>query len=168
MTASMQHLVHEYLDERRSLGFALTIPGSQLLAFARFAAASGHRGPLTRQLITSWARDEAKRATPLTWAKRLEVVRPFAKHRALIEPGTYVPEADTFGRSRRRLAPHLYTDQEIVDLLAAAGRLSPKGTLRPATYRALFGLIAATGLRVSEALRLKCADVDLEIGRAHV
>ena len=164
MTGSMQHLVQEYLDERRGLGFALTIPGAQLQAFARFADASGHRGPLTRQLITSWTRDEAKRATPLTWARRLEVIRPSAKHRARIEPGTYVPKADTFGRCRRRLAPHLYTDWEIVDLLAAAGRLSPKGTLRPATYRALFGLIAATGLRVSEALRLKCADVDLDAG----
>jgi integrase len=164
MTMSMQYLVQKYLDERRALGFSLIIPGSQLLAFARFADRSGHRGPLTRQLVTSWARDEAKRATPLTWARRLEVIRPFAKHRARIEPGTFVPEADTFGRSRRRLAPHLYTDREIVDLLAAADRLSPKGMLRPATYRALFGLIAATGLRVSEALRLECADVDLDAG----
>jgi integrase len=164
MTPSMQHLVQDYLAERRGLGFALTIPGSQLLAFARFADASGHRGWLIRQLIASWARDEAKRATPLTWARRVEIIRPFAKHRARIEPGTYVPEADTFGRSRRRLAPHLYTDREIVDLLAAAGRLSPKGALRPATYRALFGLIAATGLRLSEALRLQCVDVDLDAG----
>lgn len=164
MTMSMQNLVQKYLDERRGLGFALTIPGAQLQAFARFADASGHRGPLTRQLITSWARDEARRATPLTWARRLDVIRPFASHRARIEPGTYVPGADTFGRCRRRLAPHLYTDREIVDLLAAAGRLSPKETLRPATYRALFGLIAATGLRVSEALRLQCADVDLDAG----
>jgi integrase len=164
MTPSMQHLVQDYLDERRGLGFALTIPGSQLLAFARFADASGHRGWLTRQLITSWARDEAKRATPLTWARRVEIIRPFAKHRARIEPGTYVPEADTFGRSRRRLAPHLYTDREIVDLPVAAGRLSPKGALRPATHRALFGLIAATGLRLSEALRLQCVDVDLDAG----
>ena len=164
MTVSMQRLVQEYLDERRRLGFALTIPGAQLQAFARFADASGHRGPLTRELITSWTRDEAKRATPFTWARRLEVIRPFARHRARIEPGTYVPEADTFGRCRRRLTPHLYTDREIVDLLAAAGRLSPKETLRPATYRALFGLIAATGLRVSEALRLQCAHVDLDAG----
>jgi integrase len=168
MTVSMQHLVQEYLDERRDLGFALTIPGAQLLAFARFADASGHCGPLTRQLITSWARDKAKRATPLTWTRRIEVVRPFAKHRARIEPGTHVPSADTFGRNRRRLAPHIYTDREIADLLAAAGRLSPKGTLRPATYRALFGLIAATGLRVSEALRLQCADVDLAAGMVTV
>ena len=162
MTLSMQHLVQEYLDERRGLGFALAIPGSQLLAFARFADASGHCGPLTRQLVTSWARDQAKRATPLTWARRLETIRPFAKQRARIEPGTHVPEIDAFGRNRRRLAPHLYTDREIVDLLNAADRLSPRGTLRPATYRALFGLIAATGLRVSEALRLQPADVDLD------
>lgn len=164
MTVSMQHLVQEYLDERRGLGFALTITGAQLLAFARFADAAGHRGPLTRELITSWARDRAKRATPLTWSRRIEVMRPFAKHRARVEPGTYVPDADTFGRSRRRLAPHIYTDREVTDLLAAAGRLSPKGTLRPATYRALFGLIAATGLRLSEALRLECDDVDLDAG----
>jgi len=119
---------------------------------------------LTRQLVTSWARDEPKRATPLTWARRIEVVRPFAKHRARIEPGTYLPDADTFGRSRRRLAPYVYTDREVTDLLAAAGRLSPKGTLRPVTYRALFGLVAGTGLRVSEALRLQCSDVDLDAG----
>jgi len=164
MTVPMQHLVQEYLDERRGLGFALTIPGSQLLAFARFADASGHRGPLTCQLITSWARDEAKRATPLTWERRLGGIRPFAKHRACIEPETYIPNASTFGRSQRRLAPHLYTDEEVADLLAAAGQLSPKGTLRPAVYHALFGLIAATGLRLSEALRLHCADVDLDTG----
>jgi integrase len=156
MTISMHHLVQEYLKERRDLGFALTIPGSQLQAFARFADASGHRGPLTRQLITRWARDEAKRATPLTWAKRIKAVRPFAKHRARVEPSTYMPDADTFGPSRRRLAPHLYTDQEIVDLLVAAGRL--------ATYRTLLGLIAATGLRLSEALRLTCGEVDLDAG----
>lgn len=162
MITTMQHLVQEYLDERRSLGFALEVPGSQLMAFARFADASGHRGPLTRQLVTSWVRDEAKRATPLNWTKRLGTIRPFAKHRSLTEPGTYVPEADTFGRSRRRLAPHVYTDREIIDLLAAASRLS--GTMRAATYRTLFGLIAATGLRLSEAMRLQCADVDLGAG----
>jgi integrase len=164
MNATMKHLVQEYLDERRSLGFALDIPGLLLMGFARFADASGHRGPLTRQLITRWVRDEAKRATPQNWANRAKVIRPFAKHLARTHTGAYVPEADTRGCRRRRLAPHIYTGREIVDLLAAASRLSPKGTLRPATYRTLFGVIAATGLRLSEALRLRCADVDLNAG----
>lgn len=164
MTPSMQLLVQEYLDERRRLGFALAIPGSQLLAFARFADEVGHHGPLTHQIMVDWAQGQAKRATPFTWARRLQVIRPFAKYRARFDANTEVPEADTFGRSRRQLAPHIYTDQEIADLLAAAGRLSPQGALRPATYRTLFGLIAATGLRISEALRLPCADVDLTDG----
>jgi integrase/recombinase XerC len=59
MTKTMKLLVQEYLVERRRLGFALEIPGSQLMAFARFADASGHRGPLTCQLITSWARPKS-------------------------------------------------------------------------------------------------------------
>jgi hypothetical protein len=80
----------------RRLGFALTIPGAQLQAFARFADASGHRGPLTRQLITSWARDEARRVTPLTWARHLRSSdRSASTGLARIEPGTYVPKADT-------------------------------------------------------------------------
>ena len=161
---SMRSLVQDYLDQRRRLGFALTIPGTQLMAFARFADRSGHRGPLTSRLIEEWARGEARRATPITWARRLAVVRPFAKHRARIEPGTEVPDADIFGRERRRLTPHIYTTTEVAELLAAARGLPPAGTLRPATYETFFGLVAATGLRLSEALHLRCADVDTDGG----
>lgn len=164
MSRAMTQLVQEYLDERRSLGFVLDRSGSMLLGFGRFADASNHRGPLTRQLVTRWARDQASRATPFTWTDRIKVIRPFAKHQARIKPGTYVPEADLFGPRRHRLAPHVFTDREIVDLLSAARRLPPKGTLRPAAYHILFGLLAATGLRLSEALRLRSADVDLNAG----
>ena len=165
---SMQALAQEYLDERRRLGFDLGISGAQLMAFARFADRSGHSGPLTSRTILAWVQGEATRATPITWARRLEIVRPFARHRARIDPGTEVPAADLFGRAHRRLAPHIYTDAEIADLVAAAGQLPPRGTLRPATYQTLFGLVAATGLRISEALGLRCRDVDLGQGQLTV
>jgi|tagenome__1003787_1003787.scaffolds.fasta_scaffold20952460_2 integrase len=161
---SMQSLVQEYLDERRRLGFALQIAGAQLMAFARFADRSGHSGPLTSEIILAWAQGQATCATPITWARRLEIVRPFAKYRARIDVGTEILATDIFGRAHRRLTPHIYTETEITDLMAAAGQLHPHGTLRPATYEALFGLIAATGLRISEALHLQCADVDLDGG----
>ena len=161
---SMQSLVQEYLNERRRLGFALIIPGTQLMSFARFADRVGHRGPLTCQIIVDWAQGQAKRATPLTWAQRLRRVIPFARYRAQFDPNTEVPNANIFGPSSRRLAPHIYTEEEIAELLAAASRLPPHGALRPATYSTLFGLIAATGLRISEALHLQCADVDLANG----
>ena len=152
--------VQEYLDERRRLGFTLSISGAQLLSFARFADRAGHRGPLTARLMMDWARDEARRADPATWARRLAVVRPFARRRAQVEPGTEVPCDNVFAHKRRRPTPHIYTAAEIADLLAAARRLPPAGTLRPLTYETFFGLIAATGLRLSEALRLRRADLD--------
>jgi integrase len=79
-----------------------------------------------------------------------------------------VPDTDVFGRLRGRPTPHIYTEAEIAELLAAARRLPPPGTLRPATYEAFFGLLAATGLRLSEALHLRCFDVDLIAGHLTV
>ena len=131
---------------------------------ARFTDRTGHRGPLTSAII-AWARDEATRATPITWARRptvCQVSRPDrARHRSVRRP---------FGRVHRRLTSHIYTDgvQEIGELLAAARRLPPQGTLRPAASETLFGSIAATGLRLSEALHLRCSDIDLGCGQLTV
>jgi integrase len=72
--------------------------------------------------------------------------------------------SNTFGLGHRHLTPHIYPDREIADFLQSARQLPPLGSLRPATYNALFGLIASTGLRISEALKLQCADVDLAHG----
>ena len=64
----------------------------------------------------------------------------------------------------RRIQPYIYSKQQIGDLLAAAAALSPTGGLRPQTYRVLFGLLASTGMRVGEAIRLQRHDVDLQQG----
>jgi integrase/recombinase XerC len=158
---TMQVAVQRYLDERRRLGFALKSPATELGRFARFADARGHRGPLTLELQLDWAREHVARTGPVTAARRLEIVRPFAAHYRQFEPATEVPPPFILGRGHRRLAPHIYTDQELGDLLDLAGRMTPQGGLRPLTYKTLFGLIAATGLRISEALKLQVADVDL-------
>lgn len=158
---TMQAAVLRYLEERRRLGFDLKSPGTELMRFARFADARGHRGPLPLELQLDWAREHVARTGPFTAARRLEILRPFAAHYRQFEPATEVPPPFILGRSHRRLAPHIYSDQEIADLLDAAGRMTPMGTLRPLTYKTLFGLIAATGLRISEALKLQVADVDL-------
>ena len=158
---TLQEAVQRYLDERRRLGFELRIAGEQLMRFARYADARGHQGPLTLELQLDWAREHVRRTGAVTWARRVEVVRPFAAYYRQFEPQTEVPDRKIFGRGHRRLAPHIYTEQEICDLLDAAARLTPQGGLRPATYRTLFGLIAAAGLRLSEALHLRDANVDL-------
>lgn len=141
------------------MGFELQNEGCRLLNFARHADALGHRGPLTTELAIRWA-CLPRKAERLYWASRLEIVRRFAKHLLLSEPRTQVPPRHLFGPAYRRNPPHLYSSAEVRQLLRRAGRL--KGRLRPRTIQTLVGLLACTGLRISEALNLKTSDVDLE------
>ena len=134
------------------------------LPFAFSHLCCAHVGPLTTRLVLDWVQGQASRATAFSWARRLEVPQPFAKHLTRLDPTTTFPRTAIFGRAHRRLVPHIYTDQEIIDLVVAARRLSPYDPLRPETYGTIFGSIAATGLRVSEALHLRCDDVDLNQG----
>jgi integrase len=162
---TMQSHAADYLSERRRLGFQLRGAGLAVMSFARYVDGLGHRGPLTVEVMADWAqRDKGNSNKPATWAGRLKKLRSFARYLQQFEPGTEVPDDTTFGRIGQRLAPHIYSEQEIVDLLAAARRLGPTLGLRGATYEALFGLIASTGLRVSEAVHLLDADVDLKLG----
>jgi integrase len=159
---TLQSAVQRYLKERRQLGFAMTSPATELMRFARFADARGHKGPLTRELQLEWARQHVRRTSTVTAARRIEILRPFAAYYRQFEVNTEVLPTHALGRGHRRLTPHIYTEEEIEQLLRHAGRLAPVGALRPLMYRTLFGLIAAVGLRLSEALKLRVGDVDLE------
>ena len=162
---SLQQRIDEYLAERRRLGFELRSWDTFLTGFACYVADRKHREPLTADLMIDWAKqDKWQRGTPSTWAVRLAKIRHFARYLKQFEPDTEVPEELTFGPEPGRLAPHIFHDQEVIDLLAAARQLGPSGSIRPTTYETLFGLMASAGLRVSEALHLRDADVDLKRG----
>src|SRR5580658_5466083 len=136
-----------------------------LFSFARYADQLRLKGSLTVECMTDWARrDKWQRGKPETWARRLKQLRPFARWLRQFEPRTEVPDESVFGPVPGRVAPHVYREDEIVKLLAAARQLNPRGGLRPATYETLLGLIASAGLRVSEALALRDRDVDLTAG----
>lgn len=159
---TLQAAVQRYLKERRQLGFELTAPATELMRFARFAHARGHAGPLTRELQLEWVRQHVRRTSTVTAARRIEILRPFAAYYRQFEVDTEVLPTHALGRGHRRLTPHIYTDEEILQLLQHAARLAPVGGLRPMMYRTLFGLLAAVGLRLSEALKLQVGDVDLK------
>ena len=92
------------------------------------------------------------------------MLRPFTAWLRQFDPATEVPDKAVFGRVPGRMTPHVYREPKIVELLAAARLLGLVGGLRPAVMETLFGLIACTGLRISEALDLLDADVDLSAG----
>lgn len=163
---TMQAHAANYLSERRQLGFGLRSAGYTVMSFARYIDELNSQVPLSIEIMADWARqDKGNSGKPSTWARRLKKLRAFCRYLQQFDPCTEVPDDTIFGRIGQRLAPHIYSEQEIIDLLAAAHKLdSFIPGLRGATYETLFGLIASTGLRISEALHLLDTDVDLKLG----
>lgn len=161
--SSMQDRVESYLKARRRVGYLLRIEGAQLLRFARFADQRHHHGHITIDLAVTWANDSQK-SHQIGRARRLEVVRSLAKYCVIFETETEIPPTHLLGPAHRRPNPHIYSDHEIASLLDMANQLQPKQGLRPVTMHYLLGLLASTGIRISEALRLARDDVDLHKG----
>jgi integrase len=152
----------EYLALRRSLGFKLTDVGRTLLAFVHFAEREGAEW-ITTDLALRWATQPAS-ASPAHWARRLGIVRQFARHCSALDARTEIPPPQLLPYRYVRRSPHIYRDEEVLALIEAAGRLPSASGLRAATYAALFGLLAVTGMRVGEPVGLDRTDVDLEHG----
>ena len=162
-TGTMIAQVEDYLRYRRSFGYALRHEGGMLLNFGRFADQSGHRGPLTRDLAIRWARLPVG-TDRLYWARRIEVLIGFARYRQIFDPRTEIPPRHLFGPAHRRKAPYIYSCDQLRALVAAGCQMSPPNGLRPLTYATLLGLLSCTGLRISEALRLRTDDINLKQG----
>ncbi len=153
--------VDDYIRYRQGLGFELASEAKILRKFARFMDETGMPDRLTVALTVAWA-ETSQRCTPITWGRRLEVARGFAQYWQRLQPMSEVVPADWFGPAHRRLVPHIYTEAEITALMDGTDQLTPTGGLRPATCRTVFGLLASTGLRISEATNLARQDVDLD------
>ena len=159
--------VQAYLAHRRALGFALKCPGRLLMDFARFVDQLGHGKVLTTELALQWA-ILPPGASKRYQAYRLSAVRGFARYLAARDDRTQIPPSQLLGRCVRRIQPHIYSDDQIGQLLTAATELPPAHAMRPKTYNTLLGLLNCTGLRISEALALSRADVDLQHGILHI
>lgn len=159
--------VETYLIYRRRQGFDLRFDATQLRSFARFADTFCTEDHLTVALAIAWARS-SKHPNPLTWSRRIAVLRGFAHFCLREDSETEVPPNRLFGPTHRRLVPHIYTDIEMNTLLEAAKGLKPDRSLRPATCACVFGLLATSGLRISEAIALNNNDVDLVTGVLHI
>lgn len=160
---TMRERVEWYIATRRDRGCQMSVPSWGLRRFAQFADELGHRGPLTTELALRWARSGTQHSR-LYQATKLEWVRGLARFLAPVEAGTEVPPTRFLGPAHRRTQPHIYTPQEIAGLLVAAATLPPRGGLRPRTYSTLIGLLACTGLRPGEAMRLDRDDLDTPAG----
>lgn len=154
--------VADYLALRRSLGFKLKDHERCLREFISFLKQkrSTHLSiPLALQFATQHQHQQ-----PAQWAARLRVVRGFARYRNGQDPLTEIPPLGLLPYRPQRARPYLYSEKEIRALLKAAQNLRSTSTLKPWTYSCLFGLLATTGMRISEALNLQAKDVDWSEG----
>lgn len=149
----------EYLAARRALGTQLKWPATLLHKFADFVAAEGAEF-ITTEIAMRWALKSVgvQRATH---ARRLAIVRAFAVWLQPTDARTQVPPQGLLPTRHRRSAPHIYSDGEFAALMVAASQLRSSSGLRGATFKTLIGLLASTGLRPGEALKLDVGDVDL-------
>lgn len=158
----LRQAMGDYLAPRRNLGFKLKDHEHclrELLSFLKKKSSSC----LTTRLALQFA-TEHQHQQPAQWAARLRVVRGFARYRRGQDPRTEIPPLGLLPYRSQRAKPHVYSEQEIRELLKAAQNLHSTVTLNPCTYHHLFGLLATTGLRISEALNLQRKDVDLTEG----
>ena len=157
---TLREAVQQYLSLRRSLGFKLINVGSILESFVAFAEgeAASH---ITTDLTLRWI-DLSTAKESATLSYRFNIVRRFAIWRSAADMRTQVPPKNLMPYRYQRKPPYIYSDEEIERLVGTARKLpSPKG-LRGSTYATLFGLIAVTGIRISEAVSLDEQDVNLE------
>ncbi len=159
MSELHRHL-EDYLRLRRALGFKLAFPGHVLPSLIGYLEAVG-AATVTAELAIAWA-GLPRGVLPITWAHRLGAARGFARYLKTIDPATEVPPAGVWPSVTPRPQPYIWADADIGRLLAAARALRPP--LRAATYETLLGLLAATGMRLGEAMALDRADADLDGG----
>lgn len=145
-----------YVELQRASGLQFRTQRGLLRSFVAFAEAAGDTTVRTDRAL-EWA---ALAPSPGHRRTRLGIVRRFALAMRSEDPRYEIPAVDALGPWRfERGIPYIYTSDEISGLIRAATMMGPPGSIRPLTYATLFGLLAATGLRVSEALALRIGDV---------
>jgi integrase/recombinase XerD len=155
----------DYLQLRRSLGYKLYEAGRLLPRFVDFLI-EHDTDYITIPLALKWAQSSTI-ARPAESARRLTFIRMFARHLSASDPRTEIPPTRLLLHRATRAKPYLYSEEEVRRLLAAALAMPVArrtASLRPWTYHCLLGLLAVTGMRISEALDLRIEDVDLGSG----
>jgi integrase len=161
---ALRKAIRDYLELRRGLGYKLELDERHLCRFADFLE-SQNTSRITTPLALAFAT-----ANPHLdrggWVSRMCTIRAFARYYHGLNPASEIPPKGLIRSPRKRARPRLCSEQEIIRLLNAARREKVTQTrgLRPWSLYVLFGLLAVTGMRVSEAVNLRSDDIDWQEG----
>jgi len=159
--SALSRAAEDYLALRHSLGHKLADAERLLPRFIDWLEREGVQ-TVTIEAALVWAQRPDADPGSTVWARRLTVARGFARHMAGIDPRTEIPPAGLIGYRQRRRPPFIFTDADIAGVMAQARAI--RYPLPALTYQTLIGLLAVTGMRVGEALRLDGADINWDEG----
>lgn len=162
LATSLAAGIDSYVALQHSLGYQFRKQAGSLRAFLRYVRSTDVRGPLSQALALDFV--ITGDLTPNGRAIRYTVIRRFAEYYAAFDSRTEALDRRALPRSRAIPPPRILSEEEIRALMAASKRISVTHPLRARTLMTLIGLLASTGLRSGEALRLDRSDVDLTTG----
>ncbi|MGD2021017.1 MAG: tyrosine-type recombinase/integrase [Thiohalocapsa sp.] len=154
--------IEDYIALRQSLGYRFQVQAAVLRALGAYVRTRDAAGPLTRELALAFVL--ARPVTATVRARRYGFIARFAEYLALFESATELLDVRDLPRSRAIAPARILDACEVDRLLTAAKAVSPRFPMRGLTLYTLIGLLASTGLRSGEALRLNRGDVDLDAG----
>lgn len=157
MTTLAEHAA-QYLALRRGLGHELADAGRLLPRFVASLERAGAQ-TITTQAALDWVQQPAAEPTSSVWMRRMTAVRGFARYMAGTDAETEIPPLGLVTFRQRWRPPFMYSAADVEALMAEAVRAIPT-PLRAATVQAVIGLLAITGMRIGEAIRLERSDVD--------
>ena len=157
MSSFSRHL-EDYLRLRRALGHQLTEAARLLTDFVAHLEASG-ASAITVEVALAWVQRPDADPSSSVWMRRMTAVRGFARHMSGLDPATIIPPLGLVTFRNRWRAPFIYSEAEVLALIAAVPQLIPT-PLRAATFQTMIGLLASTGMRVGEAIALLRSDID--------
>jgi integrase len=163
---SVASSIENYVTLKHSLGYQFHKQAASLKAFLRHLRITGARGPLSQALALESVM--ASDLTPNGKAIRYAVIRRFAEYHAAFDPRTGQFDRWALPYCRTVPPPRILSDEELRALMAASARVSTVQPMRGRTLATVIGLLASTGLRSGEAVRLDRMDVDLTDGVLHI
>lgn len=160
---SIKKQIMMYIKHRERMGYVDANTQNGLLDFSDYSHKKGQDKFIKIEIALEWV-ITSKRNKRSAFARRLGMLHTFAKYCKAIEPKTEIPPRGLHGSTLHRPTPHIYTKNEINSLMSATKLIDQTKKLDVITLKYMIGLIASTGIRTSEAIKLNENDVDLENG----
>lgn len=159
--SALSEAADEYLRLRRSLGHDLAEAHRLLPRFVAYLDRIG-APTVTIEAALAWAQEPELDPANSVWPRRMTIARGFARHMASIDARTEIPPLGLIPSRQRWRPPFVYSPADVAAIMAQARAIRYR--LPAATHETVIGLLAATGMRVGEAIRLDRADIDWREG----